>query len=85
MKKKIKQLTELETAFQKLFDNSDYRPHPIALEGGKAYKQKIPISKCPYTDSEKKDYWEHGWHVTNIGYIKASEYGEVYDDPQNWK
>lgn len=72
-------------AFDKLFDDSGYRPHPIAIEGAEAYKQKTPKSKCPYTDPEKKSQWEHGWDVTDIGYMKAAPFsGEPYEDPKNW-
>lgn len=73
-------------AFEKLFDDSNYKPHPIALEGGEAYRKRIPKSKCPYTDPKKKEHWEHGWVVTAIGYFKAAEFAqEPYDDPKNWK
>lgn len=75
---------ELVKAFKNLFDNSKYVPDPISLEGASAYMQRIPLECCPYTDIKKKELWEHGWVTTDIGYFKASEYGEKYDDPKKW-
>ena len=77
---------KLEEAFEKLFDDSNYKPHPISLEGMEAYQKRIPKSKCPYTDPEKKKLWEHGWEVTDVGYFKSAEFsGGLYDDPEKWK
>lgn len=75
---------ELLDAFNRFFDNSNYVPDPISLEGMTAYQQKIPLKCCPYTDPKKKELWEHGWVVTDIGHYKASQYDGIYEDPQNW-
>lgn len=77
---------ELKKHFERLFDNSSYVPHPIELEGMKAYQQKQPISSCPYKDDYSKNLWEHGWNTTDVGHFIAAQYpGEEYDDPKNWK
>lgn len=75
---------ELVKSFENLFDDSKYVPDPISLEGMQAYRKRIPISCCPFTDPKKKELWEHGWVTTNIGHIKAAEWGGKYDDPKNW-
>jgi hypothetical protein len=70
-----------EEAFEQLLNPPPYVPNPIALEGGEAYKKRIPRKCCPYTDPKKKELWEFGWDVTDIGYMKS---GEKYDDPKGW-
>ncbi|MER9433622.1 Rmf/CrpP family protein [Mesorhizobium sp. M0618] len=31
-------------------------------EGQKACRRNVPLRKCPYTDSGRRERWMKGWH-----------------------
>lgn len=31
-------------------------------EGGAAYRRRVPLRKCPYTDVACREVWMKGWH-----------------------